>query len=422
MKIVRVDNRKARRRAGRGRRRTILASLSSAALALLGTTTDSRADGPVEKIEAAYAFSFYSEDSIKESDTTLGDTSRYEIQTQQVTVAGPLTDRSDVAFDFIYESMSGATPWYVQPGTSGEQPVQAMSGATVTEKRYDGTLRGNYYFDNARTGAHFGVSGENDYLAIFSGVNGEYHFNEKNTTLSGGLSFSIDEVKPTEADSFGRDKSDDKQSVSLNGGFSQILNRSTTFQTSISYKHGTGFLSDPYKKACIAPNTTCTVLLADNRPDTRNQVAWLTQVRRHFEPISASLHADYRFHYDDWKLTSHTFEVKWFQNFFDDLVQVVPTLRYYSQSQAYFYEPFYIMERSDGLASSDYRLSPYGSVSFGAKVQVRMEDWLASSDWRLGINYERHIADADFALSKAKVKNPGLVNYHFVYVTADMKF
>ena len=422
MKIVRVNNRKARRRAGRGRRRTILASLSSAALALLGTTTDSRADGPVEKIEAAYAFSFYSEDSIKESNKTLGDTSRYEIETQQVTVAGPLTDRSDVAFDFIYESMSGATPWFVEPDPSGGQPVQAMSGATVTEKRYDGALRGNYYFDNARAGAHFGVSGENDYLAIYSGVNGEYHLNEKNTTLSGGLSFSIDEIKPTEGGTDGRIKSDEKQSVSLNGGFSQILDRSTTLQTSISYKHSTGFLSDPYKKACIAPDTTCTDLLVDNRPDTRNQVAWLTQVRKHFEFIDASLHANYRFHYDDWKLTSHTFEVEWFQNFFDDLVQVVPNLRYYSQSQAYFYEPFYTAERSDGLASSDYRLSPYGSFSFGAKVQMRVEDWLGSSDWRLAINYERHLADADFALSKAKVKNPGLVNFHFVYVTADIKF
>lgn len=420
MMIRRIENRKARRMARRGRKRSILAALSSAAVALLGTPAATRAEGPIEKVAAAYAFSFYSEDSISDSKLAFGDTARYEIKTQQFTVESPVNERADVAFDFIYESMSGATPWYVQPDRSGGQPIQAMSGATVSEKRYDGKVRGNYYFDSARTGLHFGVSGEKDYLAVFSGVNGEYHLNEKNTTLSGGASFSIDEVKPTEGGTDGRIKSDDKQSVSLNAGLSQIISRSTTMQTSVAYKHARGFLSDPYKKAFI--DTLGGITVEDSRPDERNQISWLTQIRRHFESKGASVHANYRFHYDDWKLTSHTFELKWFQNFFDDLVQVVPEFRYYTQSQAYFYEPFYVAERSDGLASSDYRLSPYGSLTFGAKIQVRVEDWPGDSDWRLGVHYERHLADADFALSKVKVKNPGLVDFHFVYVTADMRF
>ncbi len=418
-------NRRARRMATRGRKRSVLASLSSAAAALLGAPGASFADSPIEKANGAYAFSFYSEDSIDRSRVlkdgdgkTVGDRARYEINTHQVTFEMPVNDRADAAVDFIYESMSGATPWWVEPGESDGPPVQVMSGATVSEKRYDGTVRGNYYFDNARTGGHFGVSGEKDYLAFYAGTNGEYHVNEKNTTLSGGLSFSIDEIKPTDADEFGsRVKKEDKQSVSLNAGVSQIINRATSFQTGLAYKHSTGFLSDPYKLAYIEQLGGFTI--ADNRPDDRNQVSWLVQLRRHFELFDASAHLDYRFHYDDWKLTSHTIEFRWYQNLYGDIVQLVPGFRYYSQSQAHFYEPVYAAERSDGLASSDYRLSPYGSFTFGTKLQMRLSELFGRGDLRMAVNYERHLADDDFALSKVKVRNPGLVDYHFVYATFD---
>jgi len=412
----RLDNRRARRRAQRGRRRSALASLSSAAAALLGGPGASLADSPIEKQNAAYAFSYYKEDSLKRSRLAAGDRERYEIETHQVTFETPVTERSDAAFDFIYESMSGATPWWVVPGDDEDEAVQVMSGATVTEKRYDGTLRGNYYFDNARAGGHFGVSGENDYLAVYAGANGETHFNDKNTTLAGGLGFSIDEIEPTDPDVLGRVKSKNKESVTANVGVSQILGRATTMQTGVAYKYSTGFLSDPYKRAFIEDENSW---VADARPDERHQISWFVQLRRHFESWDASVHLDYRFYYDDWELNSHTIDLSWYQNFLDDRFQVIPSFRYYSQSQADFYEPFYSTERSDGYASSDYRLSPYGSLSFGVRLQMRLTELLGRGDLRLAASYDRYMSDDDFALSNVKVRNPGLVDYHFVYATID---
>lgn len=419
----RRNDRTARRLAKRGRKRSVLASLSSAAATLLGTPGAALADSPIEKANGAYAFSLYSEDKIKPSRISIGDRERYEIETHQVTFEMPVNERADAAVDFIYESMSGATPWYVAPADGGNKAVQVMTGATVTEKRYDATLRGNYYFDNARTGAFFGASGEKDYLAFYAGVNGEHHLNEKNTTLSGGLSFSIDELKPTDADIFStRPKKKNKESVGLNASVSQIINRSTTMQLGGSYKHSTGFLSDPYKLAYVSQGGPVFLTVRDKRPNERNQGSIYAQLRRHFESRRASVHLDYRFHYDDWELSSHTVELRWFQNFFDDRLQIVPSFRYYSQGQAYFYEPFYSRERSDGLASSDYRLSPYGSLTFGTRLQGRLYDLGGRVDIRGAVNYERHIADDDFALSKVKIRNPGLVDFHFVYVTLDGRF
>ena len=121
--------------------------------------------------------------SIARSSVAFGDTARYEIESHQFSIEGPVSKRIDAGFDLVYETMSGATPWYVTPNPSGGAPQQAMSGATVSDTRIDGSVRGNYYFDRARTGAHFGVSGEKDYLAIYAGMNGEFHLNRANQQL-----------------------------------------------------------------------------------------------------------------------------------------------------------------------------------------------------------------------------------------------
>ena len=72
-----------------------------------------------------------------------------------------------------------------------------MSGATVSDERVDVSANASYYFDSGRLGGFFGVSDENDYRAIYGGMDGDYSVNDKNTTLSAGLSFSYDDITPT---------------------------------------------------------------------------------------------------------------------------------------------------------------------------------------------------------------------------------
>ena len=59
-------NRKARRRAGRGRRRSILSALTGAAMALLGHAGHGSAAEPTSEVAVGYAYSFYGEDSLSE--------------------------------------------------------------------------------------------------------------------------------------------------------------------------------------------------------------------------------------------------------------------------------------------------------------------------------------------------------------------
>ena len=92
----------------------------------------------------------------------------------------------DFGIDLVHETMSGATPWFVEPDANGE-PVVVMTGASVEDQRTDFNGHGTYYFDTARMNLQSGYSTEDDYSAINVGFGTEHDFDEKNTTLSWGL-------------------------------------------------------------------------------------------------------------------------------------------------------------------------------------------------------------------------------------------
>jgi hypothetical protein len=409
-------NRRARRRRARARRRraakrSALRALTSSALALPGLAA---ADGP-GGYEAVYDYSRYMEDDLKGSKVAPGgERSRYEIDIHQIHLGAPIAGRFELGLDLVHESMSGATPWYVIPDASGD-PVQVMTGATVEDRRTDALVTGSYYLDSGRASLGTGISVEEDYLALNGNLSGEWSVNEKNTTLLGGAGFSVDELEPTDAESDPlRPRKEDKQSFSVFGGIAQVVTRASALQTTLAYQHGRGFLSDPYKRVVVEGEP-----IADARPERRHQVSWLTRYRHHFSKLDGSLHADYRFYVDDWQMTSHTLELAWHQSLFHTL-RLIPSLRYYSQSQAEFYGPFFDGIRADGHYSSDYRLSPYGAISWRLKAETVFE--LMRVDWRATFAWERYLADGGFALGKVSVENPGLVSFHMFTMSLSARF
>lgn len=403
-----------RRRRARGRASRALRALASSALALPGVAGHAAAEGS-EGWVGAYSYSLYAEDDIDPSLVTPGSaTERYTIQSHQLQFEGPVFPRFDMGVDLVYETMSGATPWYVIPDTDGE-PIQVMTGATIEEQRTDAQVRSTYHLDSGSGTLAAGVSVENDYLAINGSLTGERYFNEKNTTLTSGGGFSIDRITPTDADLDPLRVSEaHKQSYSLFAGVSQVLGRGSVVQSSLSYQYSHGFLSDPYKRVLVegAP-------IADSRPGTRHQLAWLTRFRQHLDGVNASFHADYRFAFDDWAITSHTVELAWYQGLFWQL-RLVPALRYYSQSQADFYAPWFETAPGSGHASSDYRLSPYGALSW--RIAAEKDFAIGSSRWRLHAGWERYLSDADFALGRVAVANPGLVSFNLFTVGLSARF
>ena len=415
-----------------------LAALTTSALALPGIAGTAQADAPIERASASSSFSYYKEDNLSPSRFSgTGSRERYEVFTTQFRFDLPVSDRIDLGIDVLFEEMSGASPWFVQADNTGK-PLQVMSGATIEDERFDLLADVDFYMDNGKDTISAGISTEKDYFSMNFGIGAERNLNEKNTTISASGAFSYDWIKPTDADIFLlRRSSATKWSVDLFAGISQILDRSSTMQFTINYKHSDGFLSDPYKQvAGLAPSDP---FASDRRPSKKDQVSILVRYRRHFEAATGSLHLDGRFYSDDFGINSYTTELAWYQSLLD-WITITPSLRWYSQGKADFYDTVFVF--NNGVApefrSSDYRLSAYGAVSVKLKAEFEFLDvarynaapWLQEIgiseglDLILAVSYERYHSDGDFSIVDVKESDeaPGLVRFHVFAVSLNGRF
>ena len=416
-----------------------LTALTTSAIALPGIATPASADVPIERATGSLASSYYFEDNLSPGDFLddgVGSRDRYEIYTQQLRFDLPISERMDLGIDLLYEEMSGASPWFVVAEAGTGKPLQVMSGATIDDHRFDAAVDLDFYMDRGKDTMSGGFSIEKDYTSFNLGLGAERNYNDKNTVLNASLGFSYDWINPTDSDGApDRPGSDQKWSIDLFAGISQILSRASTLQATIKYKHSQGFLNDPYKLvATIEPNEG---LLSDERPDQKDQVSILFRYRHHFESLNGSAHADYQFYADDWDVRSHTIELAWYQNFFEWLT-FAPGFRWYSQSKADFYEAVLPGGTPPSERSSDYRLSPYGAISFKGKLEVELRDLFQYEpprflerfgitdgfDLLAALSYERYLSDGDFGLTSVSETDeaPGLVNFHVVAVTLSGRF
>ena len=73
--------------------------------------------------------------------------------------------------------------------------------------------------------------------------------------------------------------------------------------------------------------------------------------------------------------------------------------------------------------SSDYRLSPFGAISFRIRAEARFKGWpFEALDCRTSLSYERYMSGGDLAFGKVNVENPGLVDFNVVSVNLTTNF
>ncbi|PTU32443.1 DUF3570 domain-containing protein [Stenotrophobium rhamnosiphilum] len=377
--------------------RASLSALTAAALALPGIAK--------AEVQTDYLFSHYQESDLPGNRSASGQGSeRYKVDTHLFRLAGtPIAADQVAQLDVTYEAMSGASPWWVQPGANGK-PVQVMSGASISENRVAVDVSYGIPLAGLDWGLRAGYSSENDYKSVHGGVEVQYTPEHKMYTVSGGIGYSSDKLDPTDGGSAQyptRISHASKNTVTGYGGVSWVLSAQTTAQVSMSLSRDSGFLSDPYKQAYIIAIASP---VADSRPDGRQTFAVTGKLRHYIPSLGAALRADARYYHGDWSIESHTVDLSWDQTI-GDTWRVTPGVRWYSQSQAFFYQPYYADFRTDGFASSDYRLSPYGAIA--GRVDVRK----VLGKWELGGGVEYYDASANYAIKNVGIENPGLVQY-----------
>jgi len=376
-----------------------LAALTASALALPALQTQA-ATAPVDNI-VSYRYSSYMEDDAKDSEVASGSTKRYDIDIQQFRISAPVGKSFSVSFDALTEKMSGASPMGTQAGADG-QPQLVMSGASISENRDDVTASITHYGEKMSTGFTAGQSSENDYEANYFGIDWEWEFNQKNSAFQIAYSQSDDEITPTDAVLFGRVQRANKETQTINLGLSQVLSKNSLIQYGLGFSEDSGYLSDPYK-------------IDDARPSSRTRYTAIMRYRHFYKESNGALHFDYRYYNDDWDITSHTFNFAWHKNV-SGKIQLIPSFRYYSQTEANFYEPYKAAGNTNPYYSSDYRLSPYGAISAGLQFIHKFKHFSYTA------KFERYESDKKYSFEKVAVENPGLVSYTLITVGFDFIF
>ncbi len=373
-----------------------LVALSSAALSLPAFA----ATQPVQT-EVSIKSTMYEEENIPSHKILIGSDERYDIVVNQFRLLSPLADAWSVGVNISKERMSGASPWGTITGLNGEASL-IMSGATIHDSRTEISVNATHYGENRSLSVGLARSEEDDYKATAITLGGEWDFNNKLSTLSLGVSYSDDEIEPTDALIFGRVQEEEKDSRSMSIGWAQVLDKSSVLHAGLSITDHDGYLSDPYK-------------LRDVRPDDRLEWAVSLRYRRYFDNQNAALHLDYRYYDDDWGIDSHTLYAAWYQNL-GVKFQLVPSVRYYSQDEADFYlstDNFTLPVTQ--AQSSDYRLSTYGAYTFGLKAIYNEVNWSVS------LAVDRYISSESYGLSSGE-EHPALLTFNMASISFDFRF
>ncbi len=277
------------------------------------------------------------------------------------------------------------------------KPVDAVTGAS----RPASAGKENVYYIKSRNeavaslsmknltlGAYYSV--ENDYRARLISVGISHEWNQKNTNLAAKLSYGWDDITP-----LNRQETFDKRNVMATLVLTQSLSPTAIMRMGIDASYVTGFQSNPYRSAFVGGEHRLEV-----HPPKRKRFAFFIKLNRYLLPARASLWTDYRFYVDDWKIRSHTLELKYYQ-YVSKALYIRYRYRYYRQSAAWFYRKIYPADSE--YFTADFKLIGFTAHLFGFRMGLALEKLSRKlrlpllQHSRLEFKYERYFTSEKYA-------------------------
>jgi hypothetical protein len=271
---------------------------------------------------------------------------------------------------------------------------------TFRDTRYAGTLGYDAPLGRlSRVSVSANGSTEHDYRSLGLSTVVSRDLNLRNTTLTLGLSGSLDKVSPiggppapltamraASGDGGGGDDkeddeggyaggSKDKKVFDLLAGVTQVINRSTLMQANYSYSRSTGYLNDPYKFISVVQTSgpdagDPVAYLYEKRPGARSKQSLYWEGK--YTPGTDVLSLSYRYMWDDWKVRSNTFDARYRWQL-AERTWVEPQVRWYEQTGASFFHRYLLDTQQDPSrlprnATADYRLAEMETFTGGLRV------------------------------------------------------
>ena len=178
-------------------------------------------------------------------------------------------------------------------------------------------------------------STESDYTSSTLIGNFTQYFAENNTSIQVGIVRSWDRVFPKT-----KNWIKDKNVITLNANFSQILSKSLILQILSSYTNNNGLLSDNYKLVPITINGKDS-LFDPVHPDLRIRRAAALSLKYRLTNES-SIQLGYRYYWDSWNIDANTFSVN-YQRYLSKHVIGGIGWRGNFQTRAFFFKPKYLL-------------------------------------------------------------------------------
>ncbi len=386
------------------RDKKISRALSAAAATLLGSSAEAGLldyDFGGQDWDAEAAFLLYSESD-----------GRVSAVAPALQLTRTIDTDESVTLRFTLDALTGASPNGAVPsksvqtftGPSGSSDYRVEAGQTPLDDTFKDTraaLSASWTQalsrENTLTlGSHLSV--EFDYLSLGANASLARDFNQRNTTLSAGLSVSADTISPVggtptpyaatavDGDDDQRPDNDQNKTVTdLLFGLTQVIDRDSVLQLSLGLGLSDGYHNDPYKLISVVDNNgDPTETIHENRPDSRSRQSLYTQYKRNMN--DAVLNTAYRYMRDDWGIRSHTVDISyrlpagtgWWQ----------PRLRLYSQTATDFYRPYLLDGEQptagvdSSYASADYRLGEMDTTTVGLSYGRD-----GDRPWQLSVEY-----------------------------------
>jgi hypothetical protein len=320
-----------------------------------------------------------------------------------------------VQFQVIYDSLTGASPnganassvqqnfnsFNVRPGFTPLDP-------SFSDTRTAFNLNWLTPLDRmSRYQAGLNFSTETDYKSVGGNLSLLEDFDHKRTTLTIGGAYSYDAVNPhggfhdpftsiyavpapvtptaqtvTSASGGGGGNQEEslfpgkiKQTFEGIVGITHVLNRFTLLNFNYGISYVSGYQTDPYKLISVVDTAGFPVdYVWENRPEARLKqtikASFITAIGKD------SLHLDYRYYWDDWGISTNTYDVK-YHLAMGNRLYIVPHYRFSDQSKADFFRISLNQNQPDPtFASADYRLADMTTTTYGGMIGYRLNSKL----------------------------------------------
>jgi hypothetical protein len=333
-------------------------------------------------------------------------------------------DGGSIGLNFTFDALSGSSPNGALPSHAPQTFASPSAKSFTSAKHLYTTAPGNLPVDPNYSDARVAVgadwtlpltrlsrltlggkvSFEDDFYSGTVNVAVAHDFNDKNTTVSFGVNDESDIIQPigntpiplSDYSAFEKEGNKSKNGIGALLGVTQVMTRAWLTELNFSVDRFSGYLNDPYKLVSVLDgggNTTGYEY--ENRPDSRTRRSVFLENRVGWNRASAAL--SLRYMTDTWGIHSDTAQVhfRWWSPTRQQYVE--PTVRWYKQSAADFFQPW--LSSADiadtKYISADSRLAAFHALTYGLKYGFGLGDKLhrPGSEFTVRLEYYQQTLD-----------------------------